>query len=126
MKLLFSTADRGELGRLIKGLLWARIPCAVCRDPVKSHLSVWIQRDEDFPLALHVFTHRHTTHRLPHWARALDPAPPARRGLERLSGRLVLATQLTRTGTACVSALRPLPHQDLPTRTESLQIYGTL
>ena len=80
MKLLFSSPDLGELGHLVKRLVWASIPCAVCKDPVTSQLSVWVQQDIDLPLALRFVTHREARPRLPYWARALDSTPSATEG----------------------------------------------
>jgi hypothetical protein len=80
MKLLFSSADLGEVGQLVKRLVWARIPCAVCRDAVNAYLSVWIQQDVDYPLALRIFTHRDRPRPLPRWACVFDTDLPANKG----------------------------------------------
>ena len=77
MKLLCSSPDLGELEGLLKRLVAVGIPCAVCKDSPNSQLSVWIQQDHDFPLALRIFSSRATPRRLPHWACALDSPPPA-------------------------------------------------
>jgi hypothetical protein len=122
MKLLFSSSDLGELGRLVKRLVWARIPCAVCKDPINSHLSVWIQRDIDFPLALHVFTNRDAPRRLPHWARALDSALPATNGIELPGEPLIQSKEPTWTGKVGATALRYAPQQTRPARPQSLQV----
>lgn len=90
MKLLISSTDLDDLQRVVKRLVSACIPCAVCKDPDSSHLSVWIQQDLDFPLALRVVMNREERARVPHWARALEPALPTN---ERPA---------TWTGTACV------------------------
>jgi hypothetical protein len=99
MKLLFSSPDLGELEGLVKRLVWARIPCAICKDPVDAHLSVWIQKDIDFPSALHVFTHRNAPRPLPHWAQVFDSALPPTVGMEIQEGSLVQSSAPTRTGT---------------------------
>jgi hypothetical protein len=77
MQLLISSADLDDLERVVKRLVWARIPCAVCKDPVTAFLSVWIQRDADFPLALRAVMNRNRRSQLPDWARALEPPLPA-------------------------------------------------
>jgi hypothetical protein len=77
MKLLISSTDLDDLERVVKRLIWACIPCAVCKEPRSSHLSVWIQQDLDFPLALSVVMNRDRRSRLPHWARAFESALPA-------------------------------------------------
>ena len=89
--------------------MWARIPCAVCKDPGTSHLSVWIQRDIDFPLALRVIVNREERPRVPHWARALEPAVtvtersalPATNGIAPPQELRVQPRTSTWTGTAC-------------------------
>ena len=80
MKLLFSSADLGEVGQLVKRLVWSCIPCAVCRDPANACLSVWIQQDADYPLALRIFTQRKGPRPLPRWAWVFDPDLPAKKG----------------------------------------------
>ncbi len=77
MKLLISSPDLDDLGQVVKRLVCACIPCAVCKDPVSSHLSVWIQQDIDFPLALRVVMNRDKRSGLPHWARVYEAASPA-------------------------------------------------
>ena len=114
MKMLFSSPDLAELGRLVKRLVWARIPCAVCKEPVNSQLSIWIQRDIDFPLALRVFTHRDAPYRLPHWARALDSDLPAPHRIKAADGLLAQAKEPTWTGTARAAALRHAARQTRP------------
>lgn len=119
MKLLYSSPDFADLGRLVKRLVWARIPCAVCKDALSSHLSVWIQQDIDFPSALHVFADRDTPRHLPHWARALDSALPATKpsaspainGIELLSAPLAQTTRPTWRGTAYETVRRYLPQK---------------
>jgi hypothetical protein len=76
MKLLTSSADFDDLQRVVKRLVCAFIPCAVCKDPGSSRLSVWIQQDHDFPLALHAVMNREERARLPHWSRALEASLP--------------------------------------------------
>jgi hypothetical protein len=113
MKLLITSTDLDDLGRLVKRLVWARIPCAVGKDPGTSHLSVWIQRDIDFPLALRVIVNREERPRLPHWARALEPglavaersALPATNGIAAPQELLVQSETSTWTRTACATNL---------------------
>src|SRR5512136_1289462 len=80
MKLLISSADLDDLERVVKRLVCACIPCAVCKDPVSAQLSVWIQQDLDFPLALRVVSNRDGRPRLPHWAHVFDSALPGTKG----------------------------------------------
>ena len=111
MKLLVSSTDLDDLGRIVKRLVCACIPCAVCKDPGSSHLSVWIQRDIDFPLALRTVVNREQRPRLPHWARALEPAPAvtersalgATNGIAPPKELLVQSETLTWTETACAT-----------------------
>ena len=77
MKLLCASSDLGELKGLVKRLVRIGIPCAVCKDSIDSQLSVWIQQDRDFPLALKIFVERDKPRPLPHWASLLDLAVPA-------------------------------------------------
>ena len=77
MKLLCESSDLGELKGLVKRLVRIGIPCAVCKDSIDSQLSVWIQQDRDFPLALKMFVERDKPRPLPHWASLLDLAVPA-------------------------------------------------
>lgn len=72
-----ASSDLGELQSLVKRLLHIGIPCAVCKDSINSQLSVWIQQDNDFPLALKIFVEQDKPRPLPHWARVLDLVPPA-------------------------------------------------
>lgn len=99
MKLLISSADLDDLERVVKRLVCACIPCAVCKDPVSSHLSVWIQQDLDFPLALRVVMNRDGRARLPHWARVYDSALPPTSRIEPPNLLLVQSQGSTRTGT---------------------------
>ena len=125
MKLLFSSADLGELGRLVKRLVWARVPCAVCKDSINSHLAVWIQRDVDFPLALHVFTNSDAARRMPDWARALDPTLPAASTIDRPGALLVQPKGGTWPGMARTEALRHAAHSSRPAILASLQLFQT-
>jgi len=78
MKLLSASSDLGELKELVKRLLHIGIPCAVCRDALNSQWSVWIQQDNDFPLALKMFVERRTPRPVPAWAHLIDvPVPEA-------------------------------------------------
>ena len=124
MRLLISSTDLDDLARVVKQLVWARIPCAVCKDPISSHLNVWIQQDIDFPLALRVSVNREAPRRLPHWARVYDAAVPAPRpsvlpAADRntpLSGWLVQSKAPTWTETAHATALRYLSQRPPPAR----------
>ncbi len=80
MKLLFSSHDLKAVESLVKRLLVACIPCAVCKDRFSSTLAVWIQQDTDLALALTLLVHRPAPPPLPHWAELLDPElhPPRR------------------------------------------------
>ena len=106
MKLLISSHDLDDLKRVVKRLVWASIPCAVCKDPRSSDLSVWIQQDLDFPLALRISVNRDAPRRLPHWARALDFALPPTKRIRTASVRLVQPAGPTQTATACPTSLR--------------------
>ena len=122
MKLLCTSSDLGELEALVKRLVRIGIPCGVCKEPNSSRLSVWIQQDEDFPLALRIYANRPTPRRLPHWACLLDsapapiadaPAPPTPRPAPQAAKRsgTVGAVQVqakgpTRTGTVTGTTLR--------------------
>jgi hypothetical protein len=75
MRLLFSSPDLKEVVHHVKRLVWARIPCAVSKDPVTYCLSVWIQQDVDYIGALDLFVHRAAPRPVAHWASALDPTP---------------------------------------------------
>ena len=100
MKLLVSSDDLEDLERVVKRLVWACIPCAVCKEPGSSQLSVWIQQDLDFPLALRISVSRGAPRRLPHWARVFDSAAPPTREMGLATVRLVPSDGLTRTATA--------------------------
>lgn len=122
-----SSSDLRELEGLVKRLVCVGIPCGVGKDPSTSHLSVWIQQDSDFPLALRIFASRATPRRLPHWACVLDsPAPvvknsaapatknsarAATKGRNTASVVLVHSTGTTRTGTVVTMALQCEPQQ---------------
>lgn len=115
MKLLCSSSDLRELEGLIKRLVCVGIRCAVSKDSSSSYLSVWVQQDSDFPLALRIFTSRSTPRPVPHWASVLDvplpavaepaaspkqePATPAACGAGTASMVLVESRGPTRTGT---------------------------
>lgn len=100
MKLLIYSSDLNDLERVVKRLVCACIPCAVCKDPVNSHLSVWIQQDPDFPLALRVVMNREGRARLPHWARVYDSSLPGTHQVEAPPNYLaVRSMRLTQTGT---------------------------
>ena len=127
MKLLITSTDLDDLGRIVKRLVCARIPCAVCKDPGSSRLSVWIQRDIDFPLALRVVVNREERPRLPHWARALESALtvtkrsalPATNGIEPPRELLVQSKTPTWTGTAYATTLRCVAQPTRPVRPAS-------
>jgi hypothetical protein len=124
MKLLVTSTDLDDLGRIVKRLVCACIPCAVCKDPGSSHLSVWIQRDIDFPLALRVVVNREERPRLPHWARALEPALPAARrsalpaipGIEPPQELLAQSKTPTWTWTECAATLGCVAQPTRPAR----------
>ena len=124
MKLLISSTDLDDLERVVKRLVCARIPCAVCKGPGSSHLSVWIQQDLDFPLALRVVVNREGRSRVPHWARALEPVQPATKrpalrptnGIEPPQGLPVQPRAPTWTGTAHVTTLACAAQQAQPAR----------
>jgi hypothetical protein len=117
MKLLISSTDLEDLERVVKRLVWACIPCAVCKDPGGSHLSVWIQQDLDFPLALKLFLDRQKPRSLPRWACALgSPVPATETSAVPGPGRInVLGVVLvqpfgaTRTGSAGAATLTRWP-----------------
>ena len=77
MKLLCASSDLGELGGLVKRLVRIGIPCAVCKDSSGSQLSVWIQQDCHFPMALRISVERDKPRPLPPWANLLDLDVPA-------------------------------------------------
>ncbi len=77
MKLLCASSDLGELEGLVKRLVRIGIPCAVCKDAIGSQLSVWIQQDCHFPMALRIFVERDKPRPLAPWARLLDSEVPA-------------------------------------------------
>ncbi len=71
MKQLCSSSDLRELTELVKRLVRVGIPCAVCKDGSNSHRSVWIQQDNDFPLALKIYAERDAPRPVPPWASLL-------------------------------------------------------
>jgi hypothetical protein len=77
MKQLCSSSDLRELTELLKRLLCVGIPCAVCKDSSNAQLSVWIQQDNDFPLALKMFAERGAPRPVPPWAYLVDLPVPA-------------------------------------------------
>jgi hypothetical protein len=121
MKLLCSSSDLRELKELVKRLVRIGIPCAVCKDSINSQLSVWIQQDNDFPLALKIFVSRDKPRALPPWASLLDsavratedaamtatkkPAVPATGGMGTPSVVLVQSKGPTLTGTTEATAV---------------------
>ena len=72
MRVLCTSSDIRELTGLVKRLVWVGIRCAVCKESIDSRLSVWIQQDSDFPVALKILVERDKPRPLPHWASALD------------------------------------------------------
>jgi hypothetical protein len=80
MKLLTSSADLADLTLVVKWLISAGIPCAVCKEQGNHDLGVWIQRDADLPMALGVASSRPGRARLPHWASVLEFAELATEG----------------------------------------------
>ena len=130
MKLLISSADLDDLERVVKRLIWACIPCAVCKDPRSSHLRVWIQQDSDFPLALRVVMNREGRSRLPHWARAFESALPAAKrsalpatnGIEPPRELPIQSKAATCTGTAGATDLRCVGQETRPARPTSWPI----
>jgi hypothetical protein len=104
MRMLICSSDLEDLEQVIKRLVCACIPCAVCKEPLDSHVSVWIQQDLDFPLALRVVMNRETPRRLPHWARVYDLAVPATNGKEPLNMLVVESSGPTQTGTGATTA----------------------
>jgi hypothetical protein len=115
MKLLCASSDLGELKELVKRLVRIGIPCAVCKDSIPSQLSVWIQQDNDFPLALKMFVERKKPRPLPPWASLLDVAVPATEesALPATEECAVAATEGVGTASVLVVQLRG------PTRTGS-------
>jgi hypothetical protein len=69
--LLCSSSDLREPERLVKRLVHAGIPCAVCKNSINSRLSVWVQQDHDFLLALNIFVDREALRPVPPWAELL-------------------------------------------------------
>jgi hypothetical protein len=108
MKLLFSSPDAEEVGRNVKRLVLARIPCAVCKDPVTSCLSLWIQQDGDYLAALELFARRAGPRPVAPWASALDPSPSPASKSESL------AADATNTESSTASAWEAVTWWDLP------------
>jgi hypothetical protein len=106
MKLLCSSPDLEELAELVKKLVWAYIPCAVCKDPINSQLSLWIQQDIDFPLALRIYAKRQAPRRLPHWACVFDPTLTATNAMKTPSVRFAGSKGLARTESGMSDGLR--------------------
>jgi len=75
MKLLASSADCGDLACIVERLMCAHIPCAVAKGVLKNQISVWVQRDRDFSLAVYAVVNRPGRPRLPHWGNLLATAP---------------------------------------------------
>jgi hypothetical protein len=93
MKLLCVSSDRSQLVWLLKRLLCCRIPCAVCKGETDAELSVWIQQDLDFPLALKIFADRDRELHIPQQESSIKlPAPLAE---ERCSGPDIAAVIAT-------------------------------
>jgi hypothetical protein len=115
MKLLCASSDLGELKGLVKRLVRMGIPCAVCKDSISPQLSVWIQQDSNFPMALKIFVERDKPRPLPHWASLLDSAVPAADdpAVPATEDRAVPATDGISTPSVMVVQLRG------PTRTGS-------
>jgi hypothetical protein len=78
MKQLCSSSDLRELTELVKRLVRIGIPCAVCKDGGGSQVSVWIQQDNDFPLALKIYVEGKAPKPVPPWAYLIEvPLPEA-------------------------------------------------
>jgi hypothetical protein len=77
MKQLCSSSDLRELTELVQRLVVLGIPCAVCKDGGSSQVSVWIQQDHDFPLALKIYVERKAPQPVPPWAYLIDAPEPA-------------------------------------------------
>ena len=121
-----------ELTELLKRLLRVGIPCALCKDSGNSQLSVWIQQDTDFPLALKMFGERKAPRPVPPWAclmgvplpasedRAVsaseDCAVVATDGENMPSVVIVQSNGATLTGTAGAAAGVPRVQQGRPKR----------
>lgn len=125
MKLLCLSWEFGEVEGLVKRLVCVGIPCGVSKDSGNSQLGVWIQQDEDFPLALRIFANRPAPRRLPHWACVLHsppaaipesavpatPAPASRapKAVNRASMVVVQSKGPTQTGTVSETTLQREP-----------------
>jgi len=77
MKQLCSSSDLRELTELVKRLVCLGIPCAVCKDGGNNLVSVWIQQDNDFPLALKMYVERKAPRPVPAWAYLIEVPVPA-------------------------------------------------
>jgi hypothetical protein len=77
MRQLCSSTDLRELTDLVKRLVRIGIPCAVCKDGGGSQVSVWIQQDGDFPLALKMYVERKAPRPVPAWAHLIEVPVPA-------------------------------------------------
>ncbi len=108
MKLLICSSDLDDLEEVVKRLVCACIPCAVCKDPANSHLGVWIQQDIDLPLALRVVMNRERRRPLPHWARVYEPTVPKAPAKKTASAtvRVAWSDGPTRTATGAAPAAR--------------------
>jgi hypothetical protein len=132
MKLLITSTDLDDLQRVVKRLVCAGIPCAVYRDPGSPHLSVWIQQDLDFPLAVRVVMNREERARLPHWARALEPslttnqrsASPVTNGTEPPRELVAESMTTTWTGTAYATDLRCMAEPTRPVKPASWPLFS--
>ncbi len=109
MRLLVSSGDLRELERVLKRLLWARIPCAVGREKANAHLGIWIQQESDFHRALDIFLNRDKPRPVPCWAPLLEMGVSARKKQPESSAAqrakepqvvLLGSRGSTRTGTA--------------------------
>jgi hypothetical protein len=105
--MLASTADLADLTLVVKLLISAGIPCAVCKDAAHQGLSVWVQRDADLPLALRVASNRPGRPRPPHWVSVLEFAEP---------GPVVSALRVTKQKE---TAPGPIVQVQPPMRTET-------
>lgn len=77
MKQLCSSSDLRELTELVKRLVALGIPCAVCKDGGSSRVSVWIQQDNDLPVALKIYVEWKAPRPVPPWAYLIDLPPAA-------------------------------------------------
>ncbi len=120
MRVLCSSSDLSELTELVKRLLSLGIPCAVCKDGGNSQLTVWIQQDDDFPLALKIYVERKAPRPLPPWASLLDaPAPVAKECAVPATEEVAVPAADAKDG-PCVVVVRTRG----PTRTGSVEGVG--